>query len=61
MKAMTRGRKYRMRATRTAGEAEVDAEECAWASRVWEAALMADAGAEAETKAMQTGNRCKKY
>jgi hypothetical protein len=56
MKAMTRARKCRMRGVQTAEEA--DAEECASESPDWEGVHTGDAGAEPETKAMNTAAGC---
>jgi hypothetical protein len=65
MKAMTHGRKCRMRAALITEEAAVEAvaagEECAWEFLEWGAVrTAADEGAEAETRATKTASKCRR-
>jgi hypothetical protein len=63
MKAMTHGRKCRMRVALITEEAEAVAAEaeCAWEFREWVEVRTVGAGAAAETKTMPTANRCSRF
>jgi hypothetical protein len=56
---MTRGRKCRMRGARAEEEGEEEEAACALVSPEWEEVRMEVGGAEAETKAIKTGNGCR--